>query len=98
MNSIPKIAQIKPLPDYHLEVLFKNGRAKDYDCKIIMGRPEFLPLHDKQFFNSVKVDTGGYGISWNDTIDISEYELWTNGKEIKVVINTNTDKQFQSNK
>jgi len=30
----------------------------------------------------VKVDAGGYGISWNDDIDLSEYELWTNGKPI----------------
>lgn len=98
MNSIPKIAQIKPLPDYHLKVLFKNGITKDYDCKVVMERPEFIPLHNKQFFNSVKVDTGGYGISWNDTLDISEYELWTNGKEIQEINTTSTDKQFQSNK
>jgi len=25
---------------------------------------------------------GGYGISWNDDIDLSEYELWTNGVEL----------------
>ena len=30
-------------------------------------------------FNHVCVDGGGYGASWNDDIDISEYELWTNG-------------------
>ncbi len=28
----------------------------------------------------VRVDTGGYGISWNDAIDLSEYELWTHGR------------------
>jgi hypothetical protein len=31
---------------------------------------------------SVRVDSGGYGISWNDDVDISEYELWTNGVEV----------------
>jgi len=25
---------------------------------------------------------GGDGISWNDDIDLSEYELWTNGEPI----------------
>jgi hypothetical protein len=29
---------------------------------------------------AVRVDPGGYGISWNDHIDLSEYELWTNGE------------------
>lgn len=44
-----------------------------------MHRPEFKPLINKAFFRSVRVDIGGYGVSWNDDIDISEYELWTNG-------------------
>ena len=29
------------------------------------------------------MDNGGYGVSWNDDIDISEYELWNMGKIIK---------------
>lgn len=36
---------------------------------------------NEAFFKSVKVDSGGYGVSWNDDIDLSEYELWVNGKE-----------------
>jgi len=31
---------------------------------------------------SVRVDSGGYGISWNDDVDLSEYEIWTNGVEV----------------
>ena len=53
-----------------------------YDCKRLFQRPEFLLLKEEPFFKSVRVDVGGYGISWNDNIDISEYELWTNGIEI----------------
>ena len=30
-------------------------------------------------FHRVKVDIGGYGISWNDEIDLSCDELWDNG-------------------
>lgn len=29
------------------------------------------------------MDPGGYGISWNEDLDMSEYELWTKGIEIK---------------
>ena len=39
----------------------------------------YTPLKDIVLFNSVSVDGGGYGASWNDDIHISEYELWTNG-------------------
>jgi hypothetical protein len=37
-------------------------------------------LENESFFRQVKVDAGGYGISWSDTIDLSESELWLNGK------------------
>jgi len=32
-------------------------------------------------FWNVKTDLGGYGISWNDEIDLSCDELWENGIE-----------------
>ena len=31
----------------------------------------------------MQVDTGGYGISWSDDLDLSSDELWTNGKIIE---------------
>ena len=43
-----------------------------------LGR--FQLIHNDAFFKSVKVDSGGYGISWNDDVDLSEYELWVNGE------------------
>ena len=42
----------------------------------------YEPLNDLTLFNSVVVDSGGYGVSWNDDIDMSEHELWTNGIEM----------------
>jgi len=83
MEKIPRITAVKALPNRHLEVLFFNGTKKDYDCRMVMDKPEFFMLRDEIFFNTVKVDTGGYGISWNDNVDLSEYELWTNGEEIQ---------------
>jgi hypothetical protein len=34
-------------------------------------------------FRCVKTDHGGYGISWNDEIDLSELELWLHGVPAK---------------
>ena len=45
--------------------------------------PIFQQLLDsKKLFSSVFVDKGGYGIIWNDELDLSCDELWENGKEI----------------
>jgi hypothetical protein len=86
MSGIPKIKNVRASNDYHLIVKFDNDSIKEYNCRQLLHRLEFKPLLNKAFFCSVKVDNGGYGVSWNDDIDISEYELWVNGKEINVRI------------
>ena len=40
---------------------------------------EFAALKDPVLFRNVQVDPFGYGIFWNDDIDLSESELWLNG-------------------
>jgi hypothetical protein len=40
-------------------------------------------LKHEAFFKAVTVDPGGYGISWDDEMDLSEYELWNNGVEVE---------------
>lgn len=42
----------------------------------------FAPLRQPAFFKNVKVEQGGYGIVWNEDIDLSEYELWKNGMTV----------------
>ena len=80
MEQIPKITAIQTGEKRLLRVTFECGTEKLYDCSRLLARPEFQLLKIPAFFSSVRVDPGGYGISWNDDVDISEYELWTNGK------------------
>ena len=75
------ILAVQPLDDYKLLVKFTNGVEKVYDCKQLLHIGSFQLLGNEAFFKAVRVDPGGYGISWNDDIDLSEYELWTNGVE-----------------
>ncbi|MBZ4218615.1 MAG: DUF2442 domain-containing protein [Chlorobium sp.] len=82
MEQIPKIKAIKTGAKTQLRVTFECGTEKLYDCSQLLARPEFQLLKTPAFFNGVRVDPGGYGISWNDDVDISEYELWTNGKTV----------------
>lgn len=80
MGSIPKIKSVKTIGERRLLVVFDNGVEKIYDCSSLFSIPQFHLLVSPAFFNAVRVDPGGYGISWSDDIDISEYELWTNGQ------------------
>ncbi|HHY80401.1 MAG TPA: DUF2442 domain-containing protein [Thermoanaerobacter sp.] len=80
-----KVVSVKATDDYKLIVVFDNGTVKEYDMKPKLNEWPFEMLKNKAFFKAVKVDAGGYGVSWNTEIDLSEYELWENGKEIKLV-------------
>jgi hypothetical protein len=82
MEKTPRILSVKALSGKRLEIAFSNGIVKEYDCNPVIKRPVFFPLRDEGFFKNVRVDSGGYGISWNDDIDLSEYELWKNGIEV----------------
>ena len=83
--STPKIQSVKPLENKKLLVKFENGVEKIYDCNQLLHLEVFQLLKNDTFFKSVKVDSGGYGISWNDDVDLSEYELWTNSKELTTI-------------
>ena len=77
---LPRIRSIEPCTNYKLLIEFTNGVQKIYDMNNLINTDKvYTPLKDIVLFNSVSVDGGGYGASWNDDIDISEYELWTNG-------------------
>ena len=79
MEIYPKVKSVKPLQDKKLLVTFQNDIQKIYDCSGLLNDKYFSSLADEVLFNSVKTDLGGYGISWNDEMDLSESELWMHG-------------------
>jgi hypothetical protein len=76
----PKVEAVTTLPGKKLLVQFVGGESKVYDCCPLLDQQPFSALQNESFFRQVKVDVGGYGISWSDRIDLSESELWMNGK------------------
>lgn len=79
-----KVKEVAALPDMMLSVQFANGTTKLYDVKPLTARfPVFEALNDDLLFESVEVDQGGYGIIWNDDLDLSCDELWENGVEVQ---------------
>ena len=69
------------MADLMLLVTFANGVSKRYDVKALLKKFEPFRIFTTTpaLFNLVKVDQGGYGIVWNDELDISCNELWNNG-------------------
>lgn len=80
--NVPRIKSVIPLKERRLLVTFVNGVRKVYDCQRILNLERFQLLKHEAFFKAVTVDPGGYGVSWDDETDLSEYELWNNGVEV----------------
>ena len=81
--NVPRIQSVTPQKGRYLLVTFVNGIQKIYDCQEILNLERFQLLKREAFFKAVAVDSGGYGVSWDDEMDLSEYELWTNGVEVE---------------
>ena len=80
-----KIKNAVPIADFKISVQFSEGVTKLYDMKPLFDKlPVFRHLadHPVEFF-CVSVDVGGYGIVWNDDLDLSCDELWENGSAVK---------------
>lgn len=76
-----KIIKIKIFPDtFNILVLFDNGITKNIDFKKKLNEEFYRDLKNKLLFQQARIDAGGYGLSWNDDIDISEFELWNIGE------------------
>ena len=80
-----KVKSAAPLSDFKLSVQFSEGVTKLYDVKPLFERiSAFRYLKDNPSeFDCVSVDVGGYGIVWNDDLDLSCDELWENGDVVE---------------
>lgn len=78
-----KVTSVIPLDNLQLLIFFENGIVKKFNVRSIINEyPEFEDLENEDLFNLVRVESGGYGISWNEYLDCSEGELWENGVEV----------------
>lgn len=79
-----KVKNVSALPDFRLSVQFSEGITKLYDVKPLFEKLRVFRLFQEspELFGSVKVDVGGYGIIWNDDLDLSCDELWDNGVQV----------------
>ena len=79
-KGYPKVRSVEPRPGKALRVTFDNGVEKEYDCRPLLQSDAFLPLQDDAIFRCVHADPHGYGVIWNEEIDLAESEIWIHGR------------------
>lgn len=81
-----KIISAVSKDDFSIETEFMGGEVKKYSLDDLLIRfPQFQKLkEDRKLFEAVKVDAGGYGVSWNDELDVDAYTIWEQGILIEV--------------
>lgn len=84
MYSI-RVIDAVPIENLRVLVIFENRELKIFDVKKLFKEyPEYEALKDLSLFNSLEVEPGGYGISWNSELDCSEGELWEDGETVNL--------------
>lgn len=80
-----KVRAVYPQGGFVLLIEFAEGVAKLYDVAALFEKiPAFACFKGRsEEFGDVRVDVGGYGIVWNDELDVSCDELWENGQEVE---------------
>lgn len=62
---------------------FDDGEIVSFDIQTLFNKyPIFKRLENKTLFLKANIDIGGYGISWNDEIDLSSDGIYSKGKHI----------------
>ncbi len=76
-----KITSVATLPDYVLLVGFATGEYKQFDLKPLIEKyAPFKSLRQVEgLYEQVKIDVGGYGLVWNDDLDIAADGLYEKG-------------------
>lgn len=78
MNTL-RIQDARTADDHTILVTFTNGEKKKYDITSLLKKEVFPALRNPASFINTNFGKGGYAVSWNADIDISEFEIWKNG-------------------
>jgi len=79
------IKEVKPLPDFKVWIKFSDGVNGTVDLSNLTGKGVFSKWNDKEYFNSVYVDSESHTIAWPGGIDLCPDLLYTEimGKDIE---------------
>ena len=76
-----RLKNIAAMPEHVLLAEFEDGTVRKYDTKPLKAKlPVFRMLDDVyKLFEQVRIDAGGYGVLWNDELDLDAEEIYCNG-------------------
>ena len=76
-----RIQCVIPRDNFMIEATFFNGDIKCYDVtQLFTVFPQFQIFQTvNELFEKVVVDAGGYGITWNDELDLDAETIWEDG-------------------
>lgn len=78
-----RIKSIRTKDDLIISATFFDGTVKEYSInKLFDTCPQLKALENKDLFNNIGIDPGGYGVSWNDDLDLDAETIWEDGIEV----------------
>jgi len=84
-----KAVDVRFLQGTAMEVTFQGGEIKEYDMALLFEKyPSLHALEDRELFLSGKL-MGGYGIVWNDELDIDMETVYEDGRTLAVTAPAN---------
>ena len=77
------ITKLDILDNMTFNATFSDGEVVCFDVKTMFEKyPVFKALEDKELFNKLSIDGVGYGVSWNDELDLSSDGIYVRGKHV----------------
>ncbi|MFZ3130166.1 MAG: DUF2442 domain-containing protein [Desulfosporosinus sp.] len=72
----PRILKVEPVEAYKLKLNYETGEVRIFDVLPYIEGNWFGELRNKDYFRTVRVISGGFGIEWNNGQDIAPHELY----------------------
>ena len=73
-----RIQNVKMMDSMNIQAVFLTGEIIQYNLQnLFQSLPQFQKLlSDPVLSSKLKVDQGGYGISWSDDLDLDAETIW----------------------
>lgn len=80
------IARATMINNEILQAVFLGGEVIQYNLRqMVSAFPQFLDIiNNPSLAANISTDIGGYGVSWNDELDIDAETIWANGTLIYI--------------
>ena len=69
------ISEVRVLPGFRLWLRYKDGVEGEVDLSDLAGRGVFAAWHNREFFESVRIDESG-ALEWGDQLDLCPDSLY----------------------